>query len=122
MTVDSASSTSIDGWVALLCLLIMAIGFVVAARHPKYFVRGWGRFYRARYKGMSNIEMDEKFQTPWDRLTMGERSQFIRYAPEEPERFPGLILLVQCFCWIAAGFCLFALSFALFLLLLQWIQ
>ena len=62
---------------------------------PHKLIELQGKLYRRMYKTylkMSDDEIDSRYQLPTDRYFMGRRSEFIRFAPEDPKRFTRLIL------------------------------
>lgn len=84
---------SIGIFVTVVCILGALI--IVLLVFPQKLVAVLGKFYRRAYKTfhkMSDDELDSISQLPADRYLIGRRSEFIRYAPEEPQRFTRLII------------------------------
>ena len=68
--------------------------------YPHKIVQWQGSEYRKWYKGqfnMSDDDIDRTPQLPTDRALVGKRSHFINEAPENPEKFTGLILIYRIF-------------------------
>lgn len=84
---------SIGIFATVVCILGALI--IVLLVFPQKLVAVLGKFYRRAYKTfhkMSDDELDSISQLPADRYLIGRRSEFIRYAPEEPQRFTRLII------------------------------
>ena len=103
-------SLELLSFVTIICFFV--IWTVVLLFFPHKVVEFLGKFYRRAYKtnrNMSDDEIDSLFQLPTNRYLMGRRSEFIRFAPEDPQRFTRLILacriagLILLLFWAAIG-------------------
>ncbi len=86
-------SLHIFAFALMVCIYVTLTIFSLFFPHE--MIGFQGRFYRRIYKThlkMSDDEIDSRYQLPTDRYFMGRRSEFIRFAPEDPKRFTRLKL------------------------------
>ena len=79
---------------------LFGLGAFLLLRYPHKIVQWQGRDFKKVYKGhleMSDRDIDQLSQFPADRFFMGQRSVFIKLAPEHPEQFGRLIVLYRIF-------------------------
>ena len=88
-------------YIFFYALILVIPGFFafILIFYPHKIVQWQGNEYRKFYKrlNMSDDDIDRTPQLPSDRALMGKKSYFINEAPENPEKFTGLIVIYRLF-------------------------
>jgi hypothetical protein len=103
----------------LVILVVLPIGAVFAFS-PQTIVRLQARFYRTAYKEIlkqPDEAIDKPYQMPWDRASMGKRSEFIVKGDEHPESYTKLTRYYRALgvFWLILFGCSLVSAFAILL-------